>query len=55
MPPWKVLPILYSINTPLTTAVFETQANKAFQKTRINTMDAYVFYFQSMFDFPRWT
>jgi hypothetical protein len=33
-----------SINIPLTTSFFKTQAGPAFQKTCINTMDAYVFY-----------
>jgi hypothetical protein len=45
----------YSINTPLTTINFRIRANPAFQKTLINTVDVYVFYFQSTFNFPRWT
>jgi hypothetical protein len=45
----------YSINTPLTTSNFKIRANPAFQKTPINTMDVYVFYLQSTFNFPSWT
>jgi hypothetical protein len=36
----------YSINTPLTTSNFKIRASPAFQKTTINTVDVYVFYFQ---------
>jgi hypothetical protein len=45
----------YSINTPLTTFNLTIRANPAFQKTPINTMDVYVIYFQSTFNFPKWT
>jgi hypothetical protein len=45
---------LYSTNTPLTTSNFKIRANPAFQKTLINTVDVYVFYFQSTFNFPSW-
>src|SRR5262249_26649539 len=45
----------YSINTPLTTSNFRIRANPSSQKTPINTMDADVFYLQSMFNFPSWT
>jgi hypothetical protein len=43
----------YSI-TPLTTLNFQIHASPAFQKTPINTVDVYVIYFQSMFNFPSW-
>ena len=46
---------LYSINTPLTTSNLRIRASPAFQKTLINTVDVYVFYFQSTFNFPSWT
>src|SRR5262249_21024524 len=45
----------YSINTPLTTSNFRIRASPAFQKTPINTVDVYVIYFQSTFNFPSWT
>ena len=44
----------YSINTPLTTSKFKIRASPAFQKTPINTVDVYVFYFQFTFNFPSW-
>jgi hypothetical protein len=46
---------LYSINTPLTTSNFKIRASPASQKIPINTVDVYVIYFQSTFNFPRWT
>jgi hypothetical protein len=36
---------LYSINTPLTTSNFKIRASPALQRTPINTVDVYVFYF----------
>jgi hypothetical protein len=45
----------YSINTPLTASNFKIRASPAFQKTPINTVDVYVFYFQFTFNFPSWT
>jgi hypothetical protein len=50
-----VLGILYSINTPLAASKIENLENTCVLKTRINTMGAYVFYFQSKGDFPSWT
>jgi hypothetical protein len=46
---------LYSINTPLTTFNLRIRANPAFQKTLINTVDAYVICFQTTFNFPSCT
>ena len=45
---------VYSINTPLTTQNLKIRVNPSSQKTPINTMDVYVFYFQSTFNFPSW-
>jgi len=41
----------YSVNTPLTTSNFRIRANPSIQKTLINTVDAYVFCFQTRFNF----
>jgi len=46
---------LYSVNTPLRGSKLQNIENSCVRKTRINTMDAYVFYFQSTFNFPSWT
>jgi hypothetical protein len=46
--------MLYSVNTPLTALKIENLETTCVTKTRINTMDAYVFYLQSRFNFPSW-
>ena len=45
---------LYSVNTPLRASKIEDIENTCVTKTPINTMDAYVFYFQSKVNFPSW-
>jgi len=45
----------YSVNTPLRASKIENIENTCVTKTRINTVDAYVFYFQSTINFPSWT
>jgi hypothetical protein len=44
----------YSINTPLTAFNLEIRVSPAFQNTPINTVDVYVIYLQSTFNFPSW-
>src|SRR5438093_12647696 len=46
---------LYSVNTPLTASKIQNIENSCVRKTRIDTMDAYVFCFQTTSDFPSWT
>jgi hypothetical protein len=45
---------LYSVNTPLRASKNEDLENTCVIKTPINTVDVYVIYFQSTFNFPSW-
>jgi len=46
---------LYSVNTPLRGSKLQNIENSCVRKTRINTMDADVIYFQTKVNFPSWT
>ena len=46
---------LYSVNTPLRGSKNQEIENSCVRKTRINTMDADVIYFQTKVNFPSWT
>ena len=46
---------LYSVNTPLRGSKNQNIENSCVRKTRIDTVDAYVIYFQTKVNFPSWT